>query len=159
MKRIFASLLLLVGFTSAHAQLKVGDKAPAFAGVDQNGAAVSSKLLKGKKYIIYFYPKDDTPGCTKEACSFRDSYDDIMGQGYTLVGVSADGVDSHKKFASKYSLPFPLIADTSKAIIKAFGVSGLFTQRKTFVVNEQGVIVKIIEDTTPKDHATEALKR
>lgn len=158
MKRLLASVLLLFGVATAHAELKVGDKAPEFSGVDNKGVVISSQSLKGHKYVIYFYPKDDTPGCTKQACSFRDNYEKLMSDGFQVIGVSADDKASHDKFAAKYDLPFPLIADTDKKIIKAFGVSGLFTQRKTFVVNAEGVITKIIEDTTPKEHAFEVLK-
>jgi peroxiredoxin Q/BCP len=97
-------------------KIKIGDKAPDFKGIDQNGKIIASKDLKGKKVILYFYPKDDTPGCTAESCNLRDNYQALLKIGYAVVGVSADNEKSHKKFADKYELPFPLIADTEKEI-------------------------------------------
>ena len=106
-------------------QLNIGDKAPDFKGVDQNGKSISLSDFKGKNLIMYFYPKDNTPGCTAEACDLRDNYEMWIERGYAVVGVSPDSEQSHKKFIDKYDLPFPLIADTDKTIIKDFGAWGL----------------------------------
>ena len=102
--------------SSRMSTLKIGDKAPAISGQDQDGNSFSLGSLKGRKVVLYFYPKDDTPGCTAEACSLRDNYKELMSQGYTVVGVSPDNQKSHRKFADKHELPFPLIADTEKTI-------------------------------------------
>ena len=135
------------------AQLKEGDKAPEFTAKDQNGKTVSLADFKGKTVILYFYPKDDTPGCTAEACDFRDNYQSLIGKGFEVVGVSTDDEKSHKKFESKYNLPFPLIADTDHSIVEAYGVWGeknmygkkyMGTIRTTFIINGGGVIQKII---------------
>src|SRR3954470_21034732 len=104
--------------------LKEGDKAPDFAAKDQNGKTVSLADFKGKTVILYFYPKDDTPGCTAEACDFRDNYQSLLSKGFEVIGVSTDGEKSHKKFETKYQLPFPLIADEDKQIVEAYGVWG-----------------------------------
>ena len=135
------------------AQLKEGDKAPEFTAKDQNGKTVSLADFKGKTVILYFYPKDDTPGCTAEACDFRDNYQSLIGKGFEVIGVSTDDEKSHKKFESKYNLPFPLIADTDHSIVEAYGVWGeknmygkkyMGTIRTTFIINGGGVIQKII---------------
>ena len=105
-------------------ELKEGDKAPHFKGVDQNGDSISLDDFKGKKLILYFYPKDDTPGCTKEACNLRDNYNELKNTGFEVVGVSADTSSKHVKFIEKYDLPFSLIADTDKEVINAFGCWG-----------------------------------
>ena len=135
------------------AQLKEGDKAPEFIAKDQNGKTVSLVDFKGKTVILYFYPKDDTPGCTAEACDFRDNYQSLIGKGFEVIGVSTDDEKSHKKFESKYNLPFPLIADTDHSIVEAYGVWGeknmygkkyMGTIRTTFIINGGGVIQKII---------------
>src|SRR5476649_2206145 len=102
--------------------LKEGDKAPAFSAQDQNSKTVSLSDFEGKNVILYFYPKDDTPGCTAEACSFRDNYQSLIGKGFEIIGVSTDDEKSHKKFETKYKLPFTLIADTDKSIAEAYGV-------------------------------------
>ena len=115
--------------------LKIGDKAPAISGQDQDGNNFSLGSLKGRKVVLYFYPKDDTPGCTAEACSLRDNYKELMNQGYTIVGVSPDNQKSHRKFADKHELPFPLIADTEKVIAREYGVWGL---KKFMDVNMKG---------------------
>lgn len=134
--------------------LKPGDKAPDFTAKDQNGASVSLSDFKGKNVILYFYPKDDTPGCTAQACSFRDNYESMISKGYQVIGVSVDNEKSHKKFETKYSLPFPLIADTEKSIVEAYGVWGeksmygkkyMGTSRVTFIISSDGIISKIIE--------------
>lgn len=141
--------------------LKKGDMAPAFEGTDQNGKQHTLNDFKGNKLILYFYPKDDTPGCTAEACNLRDNYDNLMKKGYKVVGVSADNQGKHQKFAEKYSLPFPLLADTDKVILNAYGVWGPKKfmgktydgiHRITFVIDEQGVIEEVITKVETKDH-------
>lgn len=102
--------------------LRKGDKAPEFTGKDQNGAEISLKNLRGKRVVLYFYPKDSTPGCTAQACNLRDNYDYLLKSGYVVLGISADSEKSHQRFIEKHGLPFPLIADTEKEIIKAYGV-------------------------------------
>ena len=144
------------------AKLKIGDKAPDFSGKDQNGHIISLENFKGKRVILYFYPKDDTPGCTAEACNLRDNYTDLISKGYAVVGVSADDEKSHRKFSEKYQLPFPLIADTGKIIIKAYGVWGekkMYGKsyegihRMTYVITGDGIIEKIIEKVKTDDHS------
>jgi thioredoxin-dependent peroxiredoxin len=148
-------------------QLKEGMKAPLFEGIDQNGKVVKMSDFTGKKIILYFYPKDNTPGCTAEACNLRDNYGLLIKQGFAVVGVSMDSEKSHKNFAGKYSLPFPLIADTSKKILNDYGVwreKSLYGKtflgiiRTTFIIDEQGIIEKIITKVDTKVHATQILK-
>jgi peroxiredoxin Q/BCP len=133
--------------------LKEGDIAPDFKAKDQNGNDVTLSQFRGKNVILYFYPKDDTPGCTAEACSFRDNYQSLVGQGFEVIGVSIDDEKSHKKFESKYNLPFTLIADNDKKIVEEYGVWGeknmygktyMGTVRTTFIINTEGVIKNII---------------
>ena len=140
---------------------------PDFEVVDQDGNAVSSKDLIGKKTIIYFYPKDNTSGCTAEACSLRDNYESLQAKGYNVVGVSKDSAASHRKFADKYELPFTLLADTSTQMLQAFGAWGekkmygktvMGTIRKTFIFDENGVLTEIIEKVDTKNHAGQILK-
>ena len=147
--------------------LKIGDKMPDFEVVDQDGKAVSSKDLIGKKTIIYFYPKDNTSGCTAEACSLRDNYQALMARGYNVVGVSKDSAASHRKFADKYDLPFTLLADTSTQMLQAFGAWGekkmygktvMGTIRKTFIFDEEGILSEVIEKVDTKNHADQILK-
>ena len=147
--------------------LKVGDKAPEFSGTDQNGATISLNDFKGKKLAIYFYPKDNTPGCTVQACNIRDNYALLQQNGIHIVGVSADSVSSHQKFQDKFALPFPLIADENKSVIEAFGVWGNKKfmgkeydgiHRTTFLLNEDQHIVGIIEKPKTKEHAEEILE-
>ncbi|HPF93870.1 MAG TPA: thioredoxin-dependent thiol peroxidase [Tenuifilaceae bacterium] len=146
--------------------LKKGDKAPAFTGEDQNGKTISLNSYKGSKIVLYFYPKDNTPGCTAQACNLRDNYDSLLSKGYKVIGISADTQQSHQKFIEKHSLPFPLIADTEKAIIKDYGVWGPKKfmgksydgiHRTTFVIDEKGVIEEIIEKVKTKEHANQIL--
>ncbi len=134
-------------------QLKEGSKAPLFEGIDQNGKEVKLTDFTGKKVILYFYPKDNTPGCTAEACNLRDNYESLIKKGFAVIGVSPDSEKSHKGFAGKYSLPFPLIADTSKKILNDYGVWGekkmygksyFGVIRTTFIIDEKGIIEKII---------------
>ena len=141
-------------------ELKEGSKAPSFNAVDQNGNTISSEDYQGKKLILYFYPKDNTPGCTKEACNLRDNYDELKNKNFEVVGVSADTSAKHLNFIAKYDLPFSLIADTDKEVIKAFGCWGLKKFmgreyegifRKTFVI-ENGKIVKLFEKVKTTAH-------
>jgi len=134
--------------------LKAGDKAPGFTAKDQNGKTVSLSDFSGKKVILYFYPKDDTPGCTAEACDFRDNYQSMLSKGFEVIGVSTDDEKSHKKFETKYSLPFTLIADEEKSIVEAYGVwveknmygkKYMGTARTTFIIDGDGTILKVIE--------------
>lgn len=145
-------------------QLKPGDKAPAFNGKDQNGQPLSLEGFKGYHLVLYFYPRDSTPGCTSQACNLRDNYDLLLEKGYRVVGVSADSEKSHQKFIEKNHLPFPLIADTDKEILKAYGVWGpkkfmgkVFDgiHRTTFVIDKQGVISEVITKVQTKDHAAQ----
>lgn len=146
--------------------LKVGDKAPAIEAVDHNGKKISLEDYKGSKVILYFYPKDDTPGCTAEACNLRDNYNMLLEKGFKIIGVSADSATSHLKFAGKYFLPFPLIPDTDKVIINAYGVWGKKKfmgreydgiNRLTFVISEDGHILKIFDKVQTKDHSDQIL--
>lgn len=147
-------------------ELKEGDKAPAFTGADQNGKTVSLNDFKGKKVILYFYPKDDTPGCTAQACNLRDNHNDLLQKGFEVIGISTDSVKSHKKFEDKYSLPFPLIADEEKKIVDQYGVWGqkkmmgksyMGTNRTTFLIDENGTIKKIITKPDTKNQTQQVL--
>ena len=137
-------------------------KAPQFEGVDQNGKTIRLSSFKGKKIVLYFYPKDNTTGCTAEACNLRDNYNSFLQKGFAVIGVSADSEKSHQGFASKYSLPFPLIADTSKKILTDYGVwqeKSMYGRkyfgivRTTFIIDEKGVIEKIISKVETKSHS------
>jgi len=148
-------------------ELKEGMKAPFFEGTDQNGNSVKLSDFKGRKLVLYFYPRDNTPGCTAEACNLRDNHESLLNQGFAVVGVSMDSEKSHSNFATKYSLPFPLIADTSKKILNDYGVwkkkslygkSFLGTVRTTFIINEEGIIERIIKKVDSKDHTSQILK-
>ena len=136
-------------------------KAPYFEGTDQDNKTVRLTDFSGKKVILYFYPKDNTPGCTAEACNLRDNHQALFNKGFAIIGVSMDSEKSHKGFAAKYSLPFPLIADTSRKILNAYGVyrekmmygkSFLGIVRTTFIIDEKGIIEKIISKVDTKDH-------
>lgn len=146
--------------------LKIGDKMPYFEVEDQDGNKFSSVRLLGRKTIIYFYPKDNTSGCTAEACNLRDNYSRLVAEGYNVVGISKDSVKSHKNFATKYDLPFTLLSDTSTEILQAFGAWGekkmygkttMGTIRKTFIFDEAGILVRIIEKVDTKEHASQIL--
>lgn len=146
--------------------LKEGDKAPDFNAKDQDGNDVKLADLKGQRVVLYFYPKDDTPGCTKEACSFRDADDVYKSKNIRVLGVSTDNEKSHQKFISKFQLPFDLLADTDKQIVEAYGVWGeksmygrkyMGTFRKTFLIDGDGKIVKIFEKVDVSAHADEVL--
>jgi thioredoxin-dependent peroxiredoxin len=147
--------------------IKAGSKAPAFTGVDQNGNSISLKDFKGKKVVLYFYPKDDTPGCTAQACNLRDNHSDLLKKGFVVIGVSVDSVKKHKKFEEKYELPFSLIADEDKKIVEAYGVWGekkfmgktyMGTTRTTFLIDEAGKIKAIVAKPDTKNHAAEVLE-
>lgn len=147
--------------------LNEGDKAPNFKGLDQNAKEVSLSDFSGKKLILYFYPKDDTPGCTKEACNLRDNHTELMNKGFQVVGVSPDNSASHQKFIGKYNLPFSLIADTDKSIMKAYGAFGEKNMygkivegvlRTTFVIDENGLILKIFKKVQTDAHTEQILK-
>ena len=147
-------------------KLKEGDKAPDFAVPDQEGNLVRLKDLRGKKVVLYFYPKDDTPGCTKEACSFRDSFAKFKRRGIEVLGVSLDSEKSHQKFINKFSLPFRLLADTDRKLSEGFGTYGekkfmgrtyMGNNRMTFLIDEKGKIKKIFSKVKPEDHADEVL--
>ena len=140
---------------------------PYFEVVDQDGNVFNSGQLLGRKTIIYFYPKDNTSGCTAQACNLRDNYSRLVAEGYNVIGISKDSVNSHKNFSSKYDLPFTLLSDTSTEILQAFGAWGekkmygktvMGTIRKTFIFNEEGVLTEIIENVDTKNHAEQILK-
>ncbi len=140
----------------------IGQPAPAFTAQDQHGNTVSLGDFKGKKVALYFYPKDDTPGCTAQACNLRDNYQALLGQGVQVIGVSTDSVASHKKFADKYSLPFPLLADEAQTIVNAYGVwkeknmygkKYMGTSRETFLISEDGIVEKHIAKVKTDAHA------
>lgn len=146
--------------------LKAGDKAPELNINDQNGNIVKLDDFKGKKLILYFYPKDDTPGCTAEACNLRDNYAELKKKGFEILGVSADNEKKHTKFIQKYSLPFPLLADTEQKVCNAYGVWAkkkfmgreyMGINRTTFIINEKGIIEHIIEDVDTKNHSEQIL--
>lgn len=130
--------------------------APEFRSIDQNNKTVSLKDFSGKYVVLYFYPKDDTPGCTIEACTLRDNFE-ALEKYAVVIGVSSDNVESHKAFEEKYNLPFILLADTNKEIIKAYGAKGAFTKRITYIINPKGVIVKAYPKVTPSNHALQIL--
>lgn len=148
-------------------KLKVGDKAPDFKGLNQNGEQVALSDYKGKKLVIYFYPKDLTPGCTAQACNLKENYDELKQKGFEILGVSADNEARHLKFIEKYELPFALLADTDHEVIKSFGVwgpkkfmgkeyEGII--RTTFVIDENGIIEYIIEKVKTKNHTEQILE-
>ncbi len=146
--------------------LKQGDTAPLFTAIDQHGKEISLNSLKGKKVVLYFYPKDNTPGCTVEACNLRDNYTDLMNNGYVIIGVSPDALTSHVKFAEKFDLPFSLLPDTEKEIIQSYGVWGPKkfigksydgVLRTTFVIDESGLIEKVITKVDTKNHTEQIL--
>ncbi|MDW3192812.1 MAG: thioredoxin-dependent thiol peroxidase [Cytophagales bacterium] len=146
--------------------LKAGDKAPEFEGKDQNGNLVKSTDLRGKKIVLYFYPKDNTPGCTAQSCNLRDNYEELQKQGYEVLGVSQDGEASHQKFIAKHELPFTLLVDTDHTIHNLFGTWGekkmygktyMGTLRTTFVIDEEGTLTEVIEKVKTKDHTAQIL--
>lgn len=148
-------------------KLEKGDKAPEFQGVDQDGKSISLSDFAGKKLVLYFYPKDNTPGCTAESCDLRDNYELLQKQGYEVVGISSDGEKSHRKFIDKYELPFRLIADEDKSIHDQFGTwveksmygrKYMGTFRTTFIIDEKGIIEEVISKVKTKEHTSQILK-
>lgn len=145
-------------------KLKEGEKAPAFSGIDQNSKTVALNDFKGKKIVLFFYPKDDTPGCTAQACNLRDNHMQLRQKGYEVIGVSTDNEKSHQKFSAKYELPFTLLADTDKKIVSDYGVwveknmygkKYMGIARTTFIIDENGIIEKIIEKVDTKNHTAQ----
>lgn len=148
--------------------LKVGEKAPDFIGKNQNGEYVKLQDFKGKKLILYFYPKDNTPGCTSEACDFRDNYNMWLSKGYQVIGISPDSENSHIKFIEKYNLPFDLISDTEKTILKSYGAWGekkMYGKtyegvlRTTYIINENGIIEEVFTKVKTKEHTKQILSQ
>ncbi len=148
--------------------MEIGSKAPEILGKDSNGNEIRLSDFSGKKLVLYFYPKDSTPGCTSEACNLRDNYNELRRQGYEVVGVSVDSEKSHQRFIEKNNLPFPLISDTDKQLVEQFGVWGekkmagrtyMGTYRTTFIINEQGIVERIIgpKEIKVKDHTAQIL--
>lgn len=144
--------------------ITTGTNAPDFSLQDQNGETHTIAQYKGKKVLLYFYPKDDTPGCTTEACNFRDNYKELVQAGLVVLGVSKDSVKSHKKFAEKYELPFPLLSDEDTSVCQAYGVWKLKKfmgreyvgiDRMSFLIDEEGKILKVYEEVKPKEHVSE----
>ena len=163
---LLAYFWVLLKYFKHKTMLKIGDRMPDFEVMDQDGNKVSSKDLIGKKTIIYFYPKDNTSGCTAEACNLRDNYETLIAKGYNVVGVSKDSVKSHKNFKEKYSLPFTLLSDTSTEMLQTFGAWGekkmygktvMGTIRKTFIFDENGILTEIIEKVDTGNHAAQIL--
>ena len=147
--------------------LTIGDQAPEINAKDENGKTFQLSTLKGKKVVLYFYPKDNTPGCTTQACNLKDNYGELQKRGYEVVGVSADDEVKHQKFIAKYDLPFTLLADTDKKVIQDYGVWGLKKfmgkeydgiHRTTFVIDEEGKIEEIIQKVKTKAHTEQILK-
>lgn len=147
--------------------LKAGDKAPDFTGLNEKGESISLSDYKGKKLILFFYPKDNTPGCTAEACNLRDNYDDLTSKGYALLGVSPDSAKKHQNFINKFDFPFPLLADTELEVIKAYGAWGLKKMygkeyegllRSTFIIDEKGKIEQVITKVKTKAHTEQILE-
>ena len=146
--------------------LKTGDKAPHFNGIDQNGNIIQLSDFAGKNLVLYFYPKDNTPGCTAQACNLRDNYAALLKAGYAVVGISADNEKSHQKFIEKFNLPFPLIADSDKVILNAYGVWGPKKflgrsydgiHRTTFIISKDEIISEIIEKVDTKNHTNQII--
>ena len=147
--------------------LKAGDKVPEFTAMDQDGNSVSLSDYKGRKLVVFFYPKANTPGCTAEACNLRDHYRDLQDAGYSLLGVSADSQKKQTSFRDKYEFPFPLLADEDRSVIETFGVWGPKKfmgkeydgiHRKTFIIDESGVVERVIDKVKTKDHAAQILE-
>lgn len=167
MSILYVTILTIISSQIKFMKFKSGDKAPNFSGLDQDGNEISSSDYSGKKLIVYFYPKDNTPGCTVESCDLRDNEQPLKELGYSILGVSADSQEKHQKFISKYNLPFPLLADTEKEVIKAFGVWGEKKfmgkvydgiLRTTFVIDEHGVIQHVIDKVKTKTHSDQIIE-
>jgi len=144
--------------------LTEGDRAPAIDALDQEGKQITLEEYRGKKLVLYFYPKDNTPGCTAESCDLRDHYDQFLQQGFEVIGVSADSEESHRKFIAKHQLPFRLISDTGKKVLQDYGAWGekknygktyMGILRKTFIIDEEGLIIKIFDKVKTKEHSTQ----
>ncbi len=153
-------------YNTMASKLKIGDEMPAFAVADQNGNVVTNESLRGKKSVIYFYPKDSTPGCTAEACDIRDNYNRFLALGYQVIGVSKDSKASHLRFIEKYNLPFPLLSDTTTEMLQAFGAWGekkfcgktcVGTLRMTFVFDENNIVTQVVEKVDTKNHSAQIL--
>jgi peroxiredoxin Q/BCP len=145
-------------------KLEIGQKAPNFKALNQKGEEITLDSLAGKKVVLYFYPKDNTPGCTAQACSLRDNYENLLAKGFTIYGISTDDAKSHQKFIDKFSLPFDLLVDTDLELVNAFGVwveksmygkKYMGTARTTFILDEKGIITEIIEKVDTKNHAVQ----
>lgn len=148
--------------------LGIGDQAPDFTAADQDGNEIKLSSFRGKKVVLYFYPKDNTPGCTAEACNLRDNYAELKNEGYVILGISADSGKSHKSFISKFNLPFSLISDVDKKLIKAYGAWGTKKMygknfegiiRMTYILSEEGKIEKIIRNVKTNDHARQIFEK
>ncbi|MBN1879334.1 peroxiredoxin [bacterium] len=151
-------LILLFSAFKVSGGLKVGDPAPGFSLADDEGVIHTAAQYRGKTIVLYFYPKDDTPGCTKEACSLRDGYADLMERGVVVLGVSYDNAASHRKFKEKHKFPFDLLSDSDKSVAKAYGADGLlFSKRITFVIGPDGKIAHVIDKVEPSNHARQIL--
>ncbi len=163
---IIAQPFLKILTKNQMSKLKKGLKAPDFEGFDQAGNKIKLSDFKGQKVIIYFYPKDDTPGCTAQACNLRDNYDELKKQGYVVLGISRDTMRKHQQFINKYELPFSLIADTDLALNKLYDVWGekmmfgrkyMGTNRTTFIIDEKGMIEKVIDEVDTENHSQQIL--
>ena len=166
LKKILLKAAAKISFTKHETKLKSGDKAPPIKGILHDGKIFDPDSLKGKKVVLYFYPKDDTAGCTAQACSLRDNYKKLLKDGYAVIGVSADSPKKHLKFMEKYNLPFPLIADENLELIKAYDVWGkkqfmgkIFDGivRTTFVIDEKGIITEVISKVDTMEHAAQII--
>lgn len=164
LKNLFLSAFCLLGLSSnAQAELNIGDSAPTFSLINQHQETVSLDDYRGQWVVVYFYPKDDTPGCTTEACSFRDNINALIAQKAVILGISVDSVDSHKDFAKKFKLPFSLLSDETGAVAKQYdallnlGVMQ-FTKRHSFIIDPEGKIVKIYRSVNPSTHVAEVLQ-
>ena len=156
---VLAIIMISCSLYSDEVQITEGQIAPDFTLLDQNGIPHTLSLYKGKKIAIYFYPNDDTPGCTKEACAIRDTYDDFRNQDIVVFGISYDNSETHRKFIQKYKLPFNLLSDSNKSVSELYGTKGaFFPMRKTFLINEMGKIVKIYDQVSVLDHGNDILR-
>jgi len=156
---ILSIIMISCNLFSDEVYLNEGQLAPDFTLFDQDGTPHTLSLYKGKKVVIYFYPKDDTPGCTKEACSIRDSYDDFTNQDIEVFGISYDNSKTHQQFIQKYKLPFNLLSDSDKLVSQLYGTKGaFFPERKTFLIDEFGKIVKIYDQVSVLDHGNDILR-
>ena len=152
-------IMMSCNLFSDEVNLTKGQQAPDFTLFDQHGATHTLSLYKGKKVVIYFYPKDDTPGCTKQACSIRDSYKEFSNQDIVVFGISYDNSITHQKFIQKYKLPFNLLSDSDKTVSQLYGTKGVFFPiRKTFLIDESGIIVKVYNQVSVLDHGNDILR-